>query len=124
MNPGRAAKLNPHIVKDYFDKLKAVMEEYELFDKPHCIFNMDEKGCRLTLHHQKQVMAQRGAKRVHLVAPEHAENVSLVVCANATDSAIPSIFKFKQFQKAKDLNQNMETICLQTQWYACRTKEA
>ena len=68
MNPGRAAKLNPHIVKDYFDKLKAVMEEYELFDKPHCIFNMDEKGCRLTLHHQQQVMAQRGAKRVHLVA--------------------------------------------------------
>ena len=35
MNPGRAAKLNAHIVKDYFDKLKRVMEEYDLFDKPY-----------------------------------------------------------------------------------------
>ena len=35
MNPGHAAKLNAHIVKDYFDKLKRVMEEYDLFDKPY-----------------------------------------------------------------------------------------
>ena len=68
MNPGCAVKLNAHIVKDYFDKLKRVMEEYDLFDKPHLIYNMDEKGCRLTLQHQQQVMAQKGAKRVHLVA--------------------------------------------------------
>ena len=107
MNPGRAAKLNPHIVKDYFDKLKAVMEEYELFDKPHCIFNMDEKGCRLTLHHQQQVMAQRGAKRVHLVAPEHAENVSLVVCANATGSAIPLMVIFKGKRSKPEYGDNL-----------------
>ena len=107
INPGRAAKLNPHIVKDYFDKLKAVMEEYELFDKPHCIFNMDEKGCRLTLHHQQQVMAQRGAKRVHLVAPEHAENVSLVVCANATGSAIPLTVIFKGKRSKSEYGDNL-----------------
>ena len=95
MNSGRAAKLNAHIVKDYFDKLKRVMEEYDLFDKPHLIYNIDEKGCRLTLHHQQQVMAQKGAKRVHLVAPEHAENVTLVVCANAAGCAVPPMVIFK-----------------------------
>ena len=95
MNPGHAAKLNAHIVKDYFDKLKRVMEEYDLFDKPHLIYNMDEKGCRLTLHHQQQVMAQKGEKRIHLVAPEHAENVTLLVCANAAGCAVPPMVIFK-----------------------------
>ena len=109
MNSGHAAKLNAHTVKDYFDKLKRVMEEYDLFDKPHLIYNMDEKGCRLTLHHQQQVMAQKGAKRVYLVAPEHAENVTLVVCANAVGCAVPPMVIFK----AKDPNQNTSTVCLQ-----------
>ncbi|XP_076824884.1 uncharacterized protein LOC143470554 [Clavelina lepadiformis] len=95
MNPGRAAKLNKHIVQDYFSKLKAVMEQYDLFNKPQDIFNMDEKGCRLTLHHQQQVMAKKGAKRVHMVAAEHAENATLVVCANAAGNVIPPMVIFK-----------------------------
>ena len=120
MNPGRAAKLNPHIVKDYFDELKAVMEEYELFGKPHCIFNMDEKGCCLTLLHQQQVMAQRGAKRVHLVAPEHAENVSLVVCANATGSAIPLMVIFKGKRSKPEYGDNLPPnamVCMTTELF-------
>ena len=52
---------------------------------------MNEKGCRLTLHHQQQVLAQKGSKRVHLVDAERAENVTLVVCANAADNVIPAM---------------------------------
>ena len=83
------------------------MEEYQLFDKPHFIFNMDEKGCRLTLHHKQQVMAQRGAKRVHLVAPEHAENVSLVVCASAAGSLIPPMVIFKGKRSKPEYGDNL-----------------
>ena len=95
MNPGRAIKLNKRIVEDYFDKLKVVMESNDFFSKPPCIYNMDEKGCRLTLHHQQSVLAQRGAKRVHLVAPKHAQNVTVVACGNAAEAAIPPMIIYK-----------------------------
>ncbi|KAK9687118.1 hypothetical protein QE152_g36692 [Popillia japonica] len=64
-------------------------------DKHKRIYNVDEKGCRLTLHHQQKVLAKKAAKRVHLVAPEHGENVSMVACANASGVAIPPTVLFK-----------------------------
>ena len=118
MNPGRAIKLNKHIVEDYFNKLKVVMESNDFFSKPRCIYNMDEKGCRLILHYQQFVLAQRGAKQVHLVAPEHAENVTVVACANAAGAAIPSMIIYKGKRK----NQNMLLACHQKRLYGCQRK--
>ncbi|KAG5874075.1 hypothetical protein JTB14_033424 [Gonioctena quinquepunctata] len=57
MNPARVQKMN---------------HELDSKDKPQSIYNMDEKGCRLTIHHQQTVLALEGSKRVHLVAPKHA----------------------------------------------------
>lgn len=95
MNPARAQKMNPIIVTDYFNKLKETLEKLELFDKPGSVYNMDEKGCRLTIHKQQTVLAKTGVKRVHLVAPEHGENVSIVACGNALGQAIPPTILFK-----------------------------
>lgn len=41
------------------------------------------------------VLAKKGAKRVHLIAPEHGENVSIVACGNALGQAIPPCILFK-----------------------------
>ena len=95
LNPARAQKLNRYIVKDYFDKLGKVLLEHDLMDKPERIYNVDEKGCRLTLHHQQSVLAKKGAKRVHLTAPEHGENVTVVSCGNASGVRIPPAILFK-----------------------------
>lgn len=95
MNPARAQKLNKAVVSDYFDKLKSVLLELDLMDKPERIYNVDEKGCRLMLHHQQSVLAKKGTKRVHLVAPEHAENVTIVSCGNAIGGRIPPAILFK-----------------------------
>lgn len=78
MNLGRAAKLNKFIVSDYFENLKEIMTRLDIFDKPQLIYNIDEKSCRLALHKQQTVYARKGEKRVHLVASEHGENVSIV----------------------------------------------
>ncbi|KAJ8931576.1 hypothetical protein NQ314_015488 [Rhamnusium bicolor] len=59
MDPARAQKLNKYIVNDYFTKLESILDEMDLKNKPERIFNMDEKGCRLTLHHQQIVLAKR-----------------------------------------------------------------
>ncbi|KAJ8937876.1 hypothetical protein NQ314_011679 [Rhamnusium bicolor] len=89
MNPARAQKLNKYIVNDYFTKLESILDKMNLKNKPERIFNMDEKGCRLTLHHQQIVLSKKGIKRLHLVASEHAENVTVVGCVSAIGSAIP-----------------------------------
>nr|CAH7743777.1 unnamed protein product [Callosobruchus chinensis] len=96
MNPVRVQKVNKHIVEDYFRKLKEVMENMELFDKPgNILYNMDEKGCRLTIHNQQIVLAKRGSKRVHLTAPEHGENVTIVGCGNPLGQYMPPFILFK-----------------------------
>ncbi|XP_072394980.1 uncharacterized protein [Diabrotica undecimpunctata] len=95
MNPARAQKMNPFIVKDYFKKLEEVFIKLELFDKPGNVYNMDEKGCRLTIHKQQTVLAKKGAKRIHLTAREHGENISIVGCGNTLGQAIPPFIPFK-----------------------------
>lgn len=61
MNPGRAMKLNRVVVSDYFEKLQTVLTMIDAHDKPQLIYNMDEKGCRLALHKQQKVLAERGS---------------------------------------------------------------
>ncbi|XP_050304697.1 uncharacterized protein LOC126742166 [Anthonomus grandis grandis] len=95
MNMARAQKMNMPIVDDYFHKLRETIEKLKLFDKPGNIYNMDEKGCRLTIHKQPIVLARKGAKRVHLTAPEHGENVSIVGCGNALGQSVPPFVLFK-----------------------------
>lgn len=95
MNPARAQKLNPFIVNDYFNKLEKVVSELNLKASPQNIFNLDEKGVRLNLHHQQSVVAAKGAKRVHLVSQEHGQNVTVVACASASGTVIPPMLLFK-----------------------------
>lgn len=101
LNRARAAKVNRFIIGDHFNKLKAVLEEHDLLNDPDKIYNMDEKGVQLTLHHQQSVIAKRGAKRVKMVANEHGENVTVVGCANAVGHAVPPMIIFKGKRKMK-----------------------
>jgi len=107
MNPARAQKLNMFIVNDYFSKLERVQTDLQLFDKPERIFNMDEKGCQLSLYHQRRVLAKKGSKRVHLVAPEHGENVTIVACGSATGIVIPPMIIFKGQRKKSHLSDEL-----------------
>ncbi|XP_063245200.1 uncharacterized protein LOC134546350 [Bacillus rossius redtenbacheri] len=107
MNAGRAAKLNKVIVGDYFVKLREILEAHNLVGHPEKIYNIDEKGCRLTLHKQQQVYGRKGNKRVHLVAPEHAQNVTIVACGNAIGQAIPPMILFKGKRCKPEWEENM-----------------
>ncbi|KAJ8949488.1 hypothetical protein NQ318_005955 [Aromia moschata] len=68
---------------------------------------MDEKWCRLTIHHQQSVLAQKGTKHVHLVSPEHAENVTIVGCCNAIGNSIPPMIIFKGKRLKPELADNL-----------------
>lgn len=107
MNPARAQKLNKFIVDDHFEKLKDIYDKFDLNDHPERIYNMDEKGCRLTIHHQQSVLAKRGAKRVHLQSSEHAESVTIAGCVNALGTAIPPMVIFKGKRLKPELYDNL-----------------
>ncbi|KAF2890777.1 hypothetical protein ILUMI_15396 [Ignelater luminosus] len=88
LNPARAQKLNKLIVEDHFGKLKAILTKHDLLNFPERIFNMDENGCRLQLHKDPRALAQKGAKRVTVMA-----------CGNAVGSTIPSNAYSKECKK-------------------------
>lgn len=68
---------------------------------------MDEKGCRLTTHHQQTVLALKGAKRIHLQSSEHAESVTIAGCVNASGTAILPMIIFKGKRLKPELFDNL-----------------
>lgn len=109
MNPARSQKLNRFIVKDYFETLHNLLETFGFKYSPDRLFNMDEKGCRLTLHHQQSVLALKGSRRVHLVSQEHAENVTIVACVNALGNTIPPMIIYKGVRQKPTFLDNLPT---------------
>ena len=95
LNEARAQKLNKFIVGDYFKTLRDVMMKLDIVNKPERIYNVDEKGCRLSLHRQPYVLAKTGSRRVHYRGKEHGENVTIVSCGNALGNTIPPMVLFK-----------------------------
>ncbi|GJQ69011.1 hypothetical protein Trydic_g6184 [Trypoxylus dichotomus] len=74
MNPPHVQKSNCHIVSNHFTKVEELLEGTGLKNNASKIYNMVEKGCRLTLHYQQTALATKGAKRVLLICREHVEN--------------------------------------------------
>nr|CAD7458578.1 unnamed protein product [Timema tahoe] len=56
---------------------------------------MAENGCCLTVHNQQTVLAQNGAKRVHLQSSEHTESVTIAGSVNALDTTIPPMIMLR-----------------------------
>ncbi|XP_063219165.1 tigger transposable element-derived protein 1-like [Bacillus rossius redtenbacheri] len=109
LNPARAQKLNKFIVGDHFEKLQNVLAENKFLNFPEKIFNMDEKGCRLQLHKDPEVLAKKGSKRVHIVAKERGESVTVVACGNATGNVIPPMILFPGLRKNPAWEKNLPT---------------
>lgn len=107
LNAARAAKLNKFIVNDHFAKLRDLYAELDLHDKPHLIYNLDEKGCQLKLHKAPEVLAQKGVRNVHLIAEEHAENVTIVACGNALGNVIPPMILMKGIREKPEWKDNL-----------------
>ncbi|RXG68808.1 hypothetical protein Avbf_01756 [Armadillidium vulgare] len=107
MNPARAQKLKKFIVDDHFKRLSEVYDNLDLKSHPERIYNMDEKGCCLTIHHQQTVLAKKRAKRVHLQSSEHAESVTIAGCVNALGIAIPPMIIFKGRRLKPELYDNL-----------------
>ncbi|XP_055918347.1 uncharacterized protein LOC129950431 [Eupeodes corollae] len=90
MNPARAQKLNRHIVSDHLKKVRTLMQ-------------------RISLHHQQNLLAQKGSKRIHQISNKHAENVTIVGCVSAIRTAIPPVILFKGKRRKPEFMDNLPT---------------
>ena len=77
----RTRMMNPTIVGAYFSDLKKIIAS-DFKDKPHLIWNVDEKGFRLE-HQPVHVIARKGTKSVPGRVGNLRTNVSLLACINA-----------------------------------------
>ncbi|KAF2898191.1 hypothetical protein ILUMI_07984 [Ignelater luminosus] len=56
----------------------------------------ENKWFQINLHHQQTVNAKNDNKIVNLVAPERAENCTIVACTSALGNAVPPMILFKE----------------------------
>ena len=91
--------MNKPIVADYFEKLRNVMIELNIMNKPEKIFNTDERGIQMSLRKSPKVLTTKGKKRNHVRGKEHGENVMAVAAGSAVSFLIPLMILFKGVQK-------------------------
>jgi len=75
-------------VNKYFDVLKSVIEKSELWDKPHCHWNMDETGLQLDQRPGK-VVAAKGSKYLHGKTSGNRETITINAAISAAGATVP-----------------------------------
>jgi len=85
-------------LKEYYDLLKATLEEHGHMNLPSRIYNMDESGMPLD-HKPPKVVACKGMKKVHCRTSGNKGQITILTCANAAGSIFPPmvIFEGQQF---------------------------
>lgn len=103
LDPKRARSFNYTAVKDYFDKLKAIIEMHDI--PVENIYNMDEKGCQLgggRKQGRRKYLFGRGSRQKYRIRDANLELATVVEYASADGwSGKPYIiFQGKRLQKS------------------------
>lgn len=99
----RAKSATIENVDKYFEELKNVMEKYDLIDKPHLIFNIDEKG--ITINHSPPRVVTGSEMHPQAVTSGKSSTITILACGNAIGNSIPPYFVFPGARMGDDLLQ-------------------
>lgn len=103
----RAKGMNREDVGNYLKQLEKLLTEYNLFNKPGHLFNMDESGLQLN-NKPGKVVAAKGTRDVHLVtAAEKGQTITVVACCNAEGNFLPPYCIFKGTYKKPEFEDGM-----------------
>lgn len=99
----RAKMTSETVVSNYFEELEHTIVKYGLTDKPHMIFNVDEKGISQD-HTPPQVIS---GTLVHppAVTSGKSSTVTILGCGSASGMAVPPYFVFPGKRMISDLLQ-------------------
>ena len=88
----RARMTSETTVSSYFENLQKCLNEHGLVDKPHLIFNLDEKG--VTTEHKPPYVIGSVTHCPPAVTPGRGKTVTILGCISASGMAIPPFFVF------------------------------
>ena len=88
-------------VNSYFDELTGIIEKYDLKDKPHLIFNVDEKG--IQQNHIPPSVVAGNTLAVQEVVSSKSSTTTILGCGNAAGMSIPPYFVFEGARMRQEL---------------------
>ena len=88
----RAKCANEKSITSYFNELGRIMNKYDLINKPHNIYNIDEKGIN-TEYRPPNVVAGHNCKAQAIMA-ERSKTITVIGGGNAAGHQIPPFFVF------------------------------
>lgn len=103
----RSEGMNREEANHFFDLLREVYTQNNMFNRPGNIFNMDETGFQIN-NEGGAVIASKGAKSVHvLTSNERGENVSMIACCSAEGNFLPPVLIFKGVREKKEFGDGL-----------------
>lgn len=103
----RSEGMNREEANAFFNLLSDVYTEFNFFDHPENIFNMDETGYQLN-NEAGPVIATKGAKDVHtIISSERGENVTIITCCSAEGRFLPPVIIFKGVRGKKEFGDGL-----------------
>ena len=89
----RANNATKEKIAAYFQELKKILVKYNLMDKPHRIFNIDETNLSPE-HKPPSVIGPRGAPPPAITSPR-SSTTTLISCCSATGQVLPPFMRQK-----------------------------
>ena len=89
----RARAASKDSIDNYYTELDRILTLYNLKDKPHCIYNVDEKDVMIGAGKVPYIVAPKGSK-AQTVTSERGQNVTAIGCGNAAGASIPPYLVF------------------------------
>lgn len=93
-------------MNSYFDELEKVITKYNLKDKPHLIFNVDEKG--IQQNHSPPSVVAGNTLAVQEIVSANSSTTTVFGCGITVGVAIPPFFVFEGTRMRQEL---MEGKC-------------
>ena len=90
----RAKSASEEKIDNYFTELSEIKKKYNLEDKPHLIFNVDEKGVSPN-HTRPSIVAPTDIK-VQSVTTGKSETTTIIGSGSTSGTCIPPYFVFKR----------------------------
>ena len=99
----RAKSTSQEVVDSYFDELDTILTKYNLKDKPHCIYNIDEKGLSPE-HTPPKVVGDSDAQPPSVIS-ERDKTTTIIGAGNAVGTQISPYLVFAGQRMRQELLQ-------------------
>ncbi|XP_052261011.1 uncharacterized protein LOC127865157 [Dreissena polymorpha] len=97
----RAKMASRETISNFYHNLKETLTKYEMTDKPHLIYNIDEKG--VTVYHKPPFIVAGADYCPSSVTSGKGQTITIIGCGNAAGQAIPPFYIFPGQRMKPDL---------------------